>query len=441
MPADTATLAGDSNKGEPMSALEECDLDVTVLILGGGRGKRLAPLTLRRSKPAVPVAAKYRLIDIPISNAINSGMERMYVLTQFNSVSLHRHIGRTYRFDAFSRGYVQILAAQQTPTLQTWFQGTADAVRHNLHVFRQLRGDHVLILAGDHMYRMDFRQLLLDHVEHDADVTIAVKPCSEDEIAEFGAARVDQKGRIIEFREKPATPEARLGMEVAPSLLEAQSISADQPYIASMGIYLFRKEALVEALDNDLVDFGGDIIPAEVSRRKVQAHFFKGYWRDIGTIRAFFDAHMDLVQPNPEFTFHDSAWPIYTRPRYLPGARLHGCRFDRVLLGDGSRVEDTVAEEAVIGLRAQIHGSTIRRTLIMGVDSHFPEARPGDPPIGVGEGCEISNAIIDKNARIGRGVRICNEQGVQEADGDGWAIRDGIVVVEKNAVVPDGTVI
>ena len=424
-----------------MSALEECKLDVTVLILGGGRGKRLAPLTLRRSKPAVPVAAKYRLIDIPISNAINSGMERMYVLTQFNSVSLHRHIGRTYRFDAFSRGYVQILAAQQTPTLQTWFQGTADAVRHNLHVFRQLRGDHVLILAGDHMYRMDFRQLLHDHIEHEADITIAVKPCSEEEIAEFGAARVDATGRIIEFREKPATPEARSGMEVAPSLLEAEGVAADQPYIASMGIYIFRKEALIEALDNDLADFGGDIIPAEVSRRKVQAHFFKGYWRDIGTIRAFFDAQMDLVQPDPEFTFHDSAWPIYTRPRYLPGARLHGCRFDRVLLGDGSRVEDSVAEEAVIGLRAQIHNSTVRRTLIMGVDSHFPEPKPGDPPVGVGEGCEISNAIIDKNARIGRGVRICNERGVQEADGDGWAIRDGIVVVEKNGVVPDGTVI
>ncbi|MBD3871504.1 MAG: glucose-1-phosphate adenylyltransferase, partial [Acidobacteria bacterium] len=399
------------------------------------------PLTLRRSKPAVPVAAKYRLIDIPISNAINSGMERMYVLTQFNSVSLHRHIGRTYRFDAFSRGYVQILAAQQTPTVQTWFQGTADAVRHNLHVFRQLRGDHVLILAGDHMYRMDFRQLLHDHIEHEADITIAVKPCSEEEIAEFGAARVDATGRIIEFREKPATPEARSGMEVAPSLLEAEGVAADQPYIASMGIYIFRKEALIEALDNDLADFGGDIIPAEVSRRKVQAHFFKGYWRDIGTIRAFFDAHMDLVQPDPEFTFHDPAWPIYTRPRYLPGARLHGCRFDRVLLGDGSRVEDSVAEEAVIGLRAQIHNSTVRRTLIMGVDSHFPEPTPGDPPVGIGEGCEISNAIIDKNARIGRGVRICNERGVQEADGDGWAIRDGIVVVEKNGVVPDGTVI
>ena len=421
--------------------LQEGDLDVTVLILGGGRGSRLAPLTMRRSKPAVPVAGKYRLIDIPISNAINSGMERMYVLTQFNSVSLHRHIGRAYRFDAFSRGYVQILAAQQTPTVQTWFQGTADAVRQNLHVFRQLRGDHVLILSGDHMYRMDYRQLLHDHVENDADVTIAVKPCSEEEIAGFGAAMVDESGRIVEFREKPSTAEDRAGMEVAPSLLETKGVAADLPYIASMGVYIFRKEALVEALDNDLVDFGGDIIPAEISRRRVQAHFFKGYWRDIGTIGAFFDAHMDLVQTKPPFTFHDREWPIYTRPRYLPGARLNGCSFDHVLLGDGSRVENSQAEDSVIGLRAVINRSKIRRTLIMGVDSYYPDPKPGEPPVGVGEGCEISNAIIDKNARIGRNVRICNEAGVEEADGDGWAIRDGIVVVEKNGVVPDGTVI
>jgi glucose-1-phosphate adenylyltransferase len=424
-----------------MSALSEMVQDVTVLILGGGRGSRLSPLTMRRSKPAVPVAGKYRLIDIPISNAINSGMERMYVLTQFNSVSLHRHIGRTYRFDAFSKGDVQILGAQQTPTAQTWFQGTADAVRHNLHVFKQIRGEHVLVLAGDHMYRMDYRQLLEDHLDNDADITIGVKPCSEEEIADFGAARVDESGRIVEFREKPATPEARAGIEVAPSLLEAKGVPADYPYIASMGIYLFRKQALIEALNNKLVDFGGDIIPAEVSRRRVQAHFFKDYWRDIGTIRAFFDAHMDLVGVDPPFTFHDRDWPIYTRPRYLPGARLHGCRFDHVLLGDGSRVEDTLAEDSVIGLRAVIHGSTVRRTLLMGVDSHYPDPLPGEPPVGVGEGSEISNAIIDKNARIGRGVRICNDRGVREADGDGWAIRDGIVVVEKNGVVPDGTVI
>ena len=300
-PGIQATLAKDPCVEGRMSAGEELGHQVTVLILGGGRGSRLAPLTMRRSKPAVPVAGKYRLIDIPISNAINSGMEQMYVLTQFNSVSLHRHIGRTYRFDAFSRGYVQILAAQQTPTVQTWFQGTADAVRQNLHVFRQLRGEHVLILSGDHMYRMDYRQLLDDHVENGADITIAVKPCSEEEIAGFGAAMVDESGRIVEFREKPSTPDERAGMEVAPSLLESKDVPSDMPYIASMGVYIFRKEALVEALDNDLVDFGGDIIPAEISQRRVQAHFFKGYWRDIGTIRAFFDAHMDLVQTEPPF--------------------------------------------------------------------------------------------------------------------------------------------
>jgi len=421
-----------------MSALEECDLDVTVLILGGGRGARLAPLTLLRSKPAVPVAGKYRLIDIPISNAINSGM---YVLTQFNSVSLHRHIGRTYRFDAFSRGYVQILAAQQTPTVQTWFQGTADAVRQNLHIFAQLPGEHVLILAGDHMYRMDYRQLLHDHVKNEADITIAVKPCSSDEIAGFGAVMVDESGRIVEFREKPSTAEDRAGMEVAPSLLETKGVPSDLPYLASMGIYIFRKEALVEALNNKLVDFGSDIIPAEVSRRRVQAHFFKGYWRDIGTIGAFFEAHMDLVLEKPQFTFHDQAWPIYTRPRYLPGAMLHRCRFNHALLSDGSRVEDSEIENAVVGLRGEIRKSTVRRALIMGIDAHYPAPELGEPPPGIGEGCEIRNAIIDKNARIGRGVQICNEAGIEEADGDGWAIRDGIVVVAKNAVIPDGTII
>ncbi len=424
-----------------MGLVEDLASSVTVLILGGGRGTRLDPLTQRRSKPAVPVAGKYRLIDISISNAINSQMERMYVLTQFNSVSLHRHIGRTYRFDAFSRGYVQILAAQQTPTASTWFQGTADAVRHNIHVFEDLQGDHVLILAGDHMYRMDYRQLLTEHLESEADITIAVKPCSDQEIAGFGAVRVDDSGRIVEFREKPSTTETRAGMEVSRQLLEKEGVRADLPYLASMGIYMFRKRVLIEALDNNLVDFGGDVIPSEVRRRRVQAHFFKGYWRDIGTIRAFFDAHMDLVQPDPPFTFHDRNWPIYTRPRYLPGARLDGCCFRRVLLGDGSRVLASDVEDAVIGLRSEVRGAKIRRVLLMGVDTYYPDAPPGSPPVGVGEGTEISNAIIDKNARIGRGVRIVNADRVDHADGDGWAIREGIVVVPKNGVIPDGTVI
>ncbi len=413
---------------------------VTVLILGGGRGIRLHPLTQLRSKPAVPVGAKYRLIDISISNAINSGMERMYVLTQFNSVSLHRHIGRTYRFDAFSRGYVQILAAQQTPHGQAWFQGTADSVRQNLNVFRELQGDYVLVLAGDHIYRMDYRQLLRDHVENEADITVGVKPCSEADIASFGAARVDPSGRIVEFREKPSSAAAREGMEVAPGLLAAKGVRSDLPFLASMGIYMFNKEALLEVLDSSLVDFGRDIIPAETGRRRVQAHFFKGYWRDIGTIRAFFDAHMDLVKPEPPFSFHDQAWPIYTRPRYLPGARLSGCCFNRVVLGEGSRIADSTIEDAVIGLRSDIRGAKITRTLIMGLDSNYPDF-PNAPPVGVGEGSEVRDAIIDKNARIGRGVRILNEAGVQEADGEGWAIREGVVVVPKNSVIPDGTVI
>jgi glucose-1-phosphate adenylyltransferase len=291
------------------------------------------------------------------------------------------------------------------------------------------------------MYRMDYRQLLHDHVENEADITIAVKPCSSEEIAGFGAVMVDESGRIVEFREKPSTAEERAGMEVAPSLLEAKGVSSDLPYLASMGIYIFRKQALIESLGNTLVDFGGDIIPAEVSNRRVQAHFFKGYWRDIGTIGAFFESHMDLVQEEPHFSFHDQTWPIYTRPRYLPGARLHRCRFDRALLSDGSRVEDSEIEDAIVGLRGVIRKSMVRNALIMGIDSHYPAPEPGEPPPGIGEGCEITNAIIDKNARIGRNVRICNEGGVEEADGDGWLIRDGIVVVEKNGVIPDGTVI
>lgn len=423
-----------------MILTDDLERSVTVLILGGGRGTRLDPLTQLRSKPAVPVAAKYRLIDIPISNAINSEMERMYVLTQFNSISLHRHIGRTYRFDAFSRGYVQILAAQQTPDGQHWFQGTADAVRQNMRIFSELPGDFVLILAGDHMYRMDYRQMLRDHVENDADITVAVKPCSEREIAGFGAARVDGGGRIVEFREKPADAAARAGMEVSSALLEQKGVESDLPYLASMGIYMFNKSVLLDVLNSDLVDFGRDIIPAAVADRRIQAHFFKGYWRDIGTIRAFFEAHMDLVKPDPEFTFHDREWPMYTRPRYLPGARLSDCHFNRVLLGEGSRVRGSDVEDAVIGLRSDIQSATIRRTMIMGVDGAYPDV-PGAPPVGIGEGSEIHNAIIDKNARIGRRVRIVNSEGIQNADGAGWTIREGIVVVPKNSAIPDDTVI
>ncbi len=415
--------------------------DVIVVILGGGRGTRLDPLTRLRSKPAVPIAGKYRLIDIPISNAINSGMERMFLLTQFNSVSLHRHIAQTYKFDPFSPGSVEVLAAQQTPGNDNWFQGTADAVRQNLRTIMEMRGDLVLILAGDHMYRMDYRRMLQAHLAAEADITVGVLPCSEAEVSEFGTVRVDPVGRVLEFREKPKTREARAGMEVDPQLLEAQGVAADKPYLASMGIYFFNKDVLAAVLDNDLVDFGRDIIPASIGKRRVQSYFYKGYWRDIGTIRAFFDTHLDLVRPDTPFDFYRDDWPFYTHPRYLPAARIFNTRIERSLLAEGSTVIDSEIEDAVIGVRSQIRKSRIRRTLVMGADPNPPDGFEGDPPVGIGEGCAIENAIIDKNARIGKNVRIANEKRLREADGPGWAIRDGIVVVPKNAVIANNTVI
>ncbi|HKQ62246.1 MAG TPA: glucose-1-phosphate adenylyltransferase [Candidatus Polarisedimenticolaceae bacterium] len=415
--------------------------DVIVVILGGGRGARLDPLTRLRSKPAVPFAGKYRLIDIPISNALHSGMERMFVLTQFNSASLHRHIVRTYKFDVFSRGFVQILAAQQTTTEERWFQGTADAVRRNLRFIADLRGDLVLILSGDHMYRMDYRDMLREHLERDAEITLATLPSSEQAIEDFGAVRVDETGRVVEFREKPRTAEARAGMEVAPALLERYGIESDRPYLASMGIYLFHKSVLQEVLDNDFSDFGHHVIPDAVRQRRVQVHLFDGYWRDIGTIRSFYDAHMDLVKPNSAFDFYDLEWPFFTRPRYLPNSRLSGCRFNNSMLADGAIIDDSTIEDSIVGLRTTMRKATVRRTLIMGADDMPLTSPAGAPPIGIGEGSLIQDAIIDLNARIGRNVRIVNRGNETDAEGPGWVIRDGIVVVPKDAVVPDGTTI
>ncbi len=415
---------------------------VVVVILGGGRGARLGPLTRLRSKPAVPLAGKYRLIDIPISNAIHSEMERIFVLTQYNSVSLHRHIVRTYKFDLFSRGFVQILAAQQTPTRERWYQGTADAVRHNRGIIGDTRGDWVLILSGDHLYRMDYREMLRTHLERRAAVTLAVKPCSEDEIADFGAVRVDSAGQVVAFREKPQTAVERAGMEADPDLLARFGADPQRRYLASMGIYLFDKRLLIEALDNDFEDFGRDVLPWLVGRVPMQAHVFTGYWRDIGTIRAFYEAHMDLVRPDPPFDFYDPDWPFYTHPRYLPGARLNGVRFIRTVLAEGCRLSESLVEDSVIGVRAVMHQATVKRSLIMGADYYASEAPlEGAPPVGIGSGTLIQNAIVDKNARIGRHVRIMNREGVQAAKGEGWEICDGIVVIEKNAVIPDGTTI
>ena len=414
---------------------------VGVVILGGGRGNRLSPLTANRAKPAVPIGGKYRLVDIPISNAIHSDMRRMLLLTQFNSHSLHGHILNTYRFDDFSEGYLQLLAAQQTPSSEGWFQGTADAVRQNITYIEEMGTEYVLILAGDHMYRMDYRNMLRDHMEANADITIAVQTVSEADIGGFGALRVDEAGRIVEFREKPQSAKDRDGLALEPEWMGMRGLPADRPYLASMGMYLFRTQVLMSALAGDEVDFGRDIIPMEVENRRVQASFFTGYWRDIGTTRAFYEAHMDLVAANPPFRFDAPDWPIFTRSRYLPPARISGSRFERTCLSDGTTIMNSVIEDSVIGIRATIHGATIKRTLHMGADRTEVQAGPDAPPVGVGEGTVIDGAIIDKNVRIGRNVRIMNDARVVEGEGDGWAIRDGIVVIPKNAVVYDDTVI
>jgi glucose-1-phosphate adenylyltransferase len=418
------------------------ETDVITVILGGGRGHRLDPLTRERAKPAVPIAGKYRLIDIPISNCIHSGMERMFVLTQFNSVSLHRHLVRTYKFDLFSRGFVQLLAAQQTPRGEAWFQGTADAVRQNLDIILESRGELVLILSGDHMYRMDYRRLLREHLRTGADVTVAALPCAEGEICDFGAIRVDAAGRIVEFREKPKDASARSGMQADPALLARFGVGAARPYLASMGIYLFAKPYLRACLESSQRhDFGRDVLPHAVTGGHVQSFLFDGYWRDIGTIRAFYEAHMDLVQADPPFHFNDPDWPFYTHPRYLPGCALNAVRINRSIVSEGTTLDECTIERSIIGVRTTMTRATVRRSLVMGADPYPPAGPPGSPPLGIGEGTLIDGAIIDKNARIGCNVRIANAGGVAEAEGSGWAIRDGIVVVTKNAVIPDGAVI
>jgi len=367
-------------------------------------------------------------------------MERMFVLTQFNSVSLHRHLVRTYKFDLFSRGFVQLLAAQQTPRGEAWFQGTADAVRQNLEIILESRGELVLILSGDHMYRMDYRGLLREHAASGADVTVAALPCAEGEIGEFGAIRVDPSGRIVEFREKPKDEASRLGMKADPSLLARFGVSTGRPYLASMGIYLFKKSYLRACLESSQRhDFGRDVLPHAVAGGMVQSFLFAGYWRDIGTIRAFYDAHMDLVNADPPFHFNDPEWPFYTHPRYLPGSSLNAVRINRSIVSEGTTLDECTVESSIIGVRTAMTRATVRRSLVMGADPYPPSGPAGCPPLGVGEGSLIQDAIIDKNARIGRNVLITNKNGVTEAEGEGWAIREGIVVVTKNAVIPDGT--
>lgn len=419
------------------------------LVLGGGRGTRLLPLTKFRSKPAVPLAGKYRLIDIPLSNCINSGMNRIYVLTQFMSVSLHRHIRRTYNFDAFHDGFVEILAAQQTNEKELWYQGTADAVRQHLRYIQQPGIDHVLILSGDQLYHMDYNDMLETHKRCNADVTIAALPVDRKQAAGFGIMRLDDSGRVHGFLEKPKTEEELKLVRTDPAWIDSRGIpSKGRDLLASMGIYLFNRDLLVEMLTKtDYADFGKEVFPTSIRTRKVFVHLFDGYWEDIGTIQSFFEANLQLAKPNPPFDFTSKDSPIFTRSRSLAPSRFNGATIRDSLIADGCRIESgAVIENSVIGLRCRIGKNVvIRNAVVMGHDFYqeddevAADVAAGRPPLGIGDGTVIERAIVDKNVRIGRNVRIVNEREVRDRADDGnAAICDGITCVVKDAVLPDG---
>jgi glucose-1-phosphate adenylyltransferase len=415
------------------------------IIMGGGAGSRLFPLTKERSKPAVPLGGKYRLVDIPISNCLNSGLRHMYVLTQFNSTSLIRHIQSAYKFDHFSRSFVEILAAQQTPQGSNWYQGTADAVRQNLDDFLQRDYDYYLILSGDQLYRMNFQALMRQHVESEADLTVATLAVPREATSGFGIMNTDAGNRITRFVEKPKDPAVLDELRIPSSVLASMGREAgEELYLASMGIYVFNRKTLIEALDNDLVDFGKHIIPAAIERCKVSSFVFQGYWEDIGTIRSFFEANLALTNPIPPFNFFDAQAPVYTHARFLPASKVNGATVKRAIISDGCIISDAHIERAVVGVRSVINaGTTIRNSIVMGADfygdSPMAQKRHASTPLGIGRNCVIENAIIDKNARIGDGVVVTPEGKPDTYDGEKYYIRDGIVVVPKDVEIPTGT--
>jgi glucose-1-phosphate adenylyltransferase len=417
------------------------------VIMGGGAGTRLFPLTKDRAKPAVPLAGKYRLVDIPISNCLNSELRRVYILTQFNSTSLHRHINASYKFDNFSKNFVEILAAQQTPEAARWYQGTADAVRQNLRYFLEAPYEFYLILSGDQLYRMDYRLLLRQHVETRADITLATTPVDRTAASSFGIMHSDANRRIFRFEEKPKEAALLDELRIPPTLLEELGLpESAELYQGSMGIYVFNREVLIQCLKRDEDDFGKNIIPSSLKSEKVMAYIFQGYWEDIGTIRAFFEANLALTDTVPPYNFFDHLSPIYTRPRALPASKVNAATFRRAIVGDGCIISDAHIERAVIGIRSIIeNGATIRNSVIMGADFYEDEARevfqvPGpNPPIGIGRNSVIDRAIIDKNARIGESVVITPDGKAPNVDSTNYFIRDGVVVIPKNAVIPNGT--
>lgn len=423
---------------------------VTAVILGGGRGSRLFPLTKDRAKPGVTIAGKFRLIDIPMSNCIHSGLERIFILTQFNSTSLNNHVTETYQFGSFSGRSVRIVAAQQTHGNDTWYRGTADAVRRTLSQIITPRGrpDHVLILAGDHLYRMDYRRMIQEHVANDADVTVSATPVPRREAHRFGILQTGKGGRVTHFVEKPPTDEPldELLVELPP---RRDTTEPQRSLLASMGIYVFKTDVLVEMLeDHENIDFGSDIFPASIDRSAVFAHVFDGYWQDIGTIRSFFDANLALLDRVPAFDFYNEEAPVFSARFHLPGTKVNSSHIRESMLTEGSIIDESSITRSVVGLRCFVRGDTrIETSLLMGA-TYYESAEQiqanfgrGIPPMGIGRGCTIRNAIIDKNVHIGEGVRLVNDQGVDEADGDGWHIREGIIIVAKESVIPSGTVV
>jgi glucose-1-phosphate adenylyltransferase len=416
--------------------------DTLGVVLGGGKGTRLFPLTLVRSKPAVPLGGKYRLIDIPISNCINSGINKVFVLTQYNSASLHRHITQTYKFGFFSQGFVDILAAEQTPESIHWFQGTADAVRQTLRHILNYNVKYIAILSGDQLYRLDFRKVLEQHLANRADVTVCVIPVEEDKAGAFGILKMEQDGRITEFFEKPKDLKTIEKLRVDVDKWRSAGVAEDRPLMASMGIYLFKTEILIEVLkDETKLDFGRDVIPAALPRYNVYSSVFTGYWEDIGTIGAFYKANLDLAMTRPNFNFYDAEAPIYTHPRFLPGSQVGDCRIHQSIISEGCSIRDSKISNSIIGIRSAIRSkSEIVNSLVMGCDFYETNSL-NRIPMGIGSCTSIRDAIIDKNARIGNNVRILNARRLRDFDGDNYYIREGIVVIPKNAVVEDNTII
>jgi glucose-1-phosphate adenylyltransferase len=412
--------------------------NVLTLILGGGRGTRLYPLTHMRSKPAVPIGGKYGLIDIPISNCLHAGLKRIFILTQFNSASLNRHIAQTYRLDVFSEGFVEIFAAEQTPESSDWFQGTADAVRQAARHFKGYDADHYLILAGDHLYRMDFCDLLDSHVESAADITIAAQPVSPSDATQMGIFLFDRDGQIAGFEEKPTAARLTEMRSSVPYGSTAGGITTEKPFVASMGIYVFTRDALFDALDQRGIDFGKEIIPRALETNRVHPYIHRGYWADVGTIDAFYDANIQLTRRDAPFNFFHPRFPIYTHPRFLPGTRADGCRIDTSIVTEGCFLDRCEIGDSVIGIRTNIgRGSKVTRSILLGADS-YEEDDFGDVRLGIGGDVVLDRVIVDKNARIADGVRLVNDGNVDEADGDGYYIRNGIIVVPKGAVVKAG---